>query len=66
MRFNLISTIRDIYINSNLDPLKRFGTSSRSTKFKRYHSTEHLPIVQEDRSNQHKNSHNLCNEKVHP
>ena len=45
MRFNLISTIRDIYINSNLDPLKRFGTSSRSTTFKRYHSTEHLPIV---------------------
>ena len=30
----LIFTMRDIYINSNLNPLSEFPSSSRSTKFK--------------------------------
>ena len=33
VRFDLILTIRDIYINSNVNPLTKF-TSSRSTEFK--------------------------------
>ena len=33
MRLDLIFSMRDIYINSNLNPLTKF-TSSRSTKFK--------------------------------
>ena len=34
MRLNLILTMRDIYINSNLNPLTKFTSSSRSTEFK--------------------------------
>ena len=34
MRLDLIITMRDTYINSNLDPLTKFSSSSRSTKFK--------------------------------
>ena len=34
MRFDLIFSMRDIYINSNLNPLTKFTSSSRSTKFK--------------------------------
>ena len=34
MRFDLILTMRDIYINSNLNPLTKFTSSSRSTEFK--------------------------------
>ena len=34
MRLDLIFSMRDIYINSNLDPLTKFTSSSRSTKFK--------------------------------
>ena len=33
MRLDLILTMRDIYINSNLKPLTKFTSSSRSTKF---------------------------------
>ena len=32
MRLDLILTIRDIYIKSNLNPLTKFTSSSRSTK----------------------------------
>ena len=32
--FNLIVMMRDIYINSNLNPITRFTRSSRSTEFK--------------------------------
>ena len=34
VRFNLIPTMRDLYINSNLKPLTKFICSSRSTEFK--------------------------------
>ena len=34
MRLDLIFSVRDIYINSNLNPLTKFTSSSRSTKFK--------------------------------
>ena len=34
VRFDLILTMRDIYINSNLNPVTRFTSNSRSTKFK--------------------------------
>ena len=34
VRLNLIFSMRDIYINSNLNPLTKFTSSSRSTKFK--------------------------------
>ena len=33
-RLDLILFMRDIYINSNLNPLTKFTSSSRSTKFK--------------------------------
>ena len=34
VRFDLILTMRDIYINSNLNPLTKFTSSSRNTWFK--------------------------------
>ena len=34
MKLDLILTIRDIYINSNLNPLAKFSSSSGSTEFK--------------------------------
>ena len=34
VRLDLILTIRDIYINSNLNPFTKFTSSSRSTAFK--------------------------------
>ena len=34
VRLDLIVTKRDIYINSNLNPLTKFTRSSRSTEFK--------------------------------
>ena len=34
IRFDLTSPMRDIYINSNLNPLTKFTSRSRSTKFK--------------------------------
>ena len=34
VRLNLILSLRDIYVNSNLNPLIKFTSSNRSTKFK--------------------------------
>ena len=34
VRFDLILTMRNVYINSNLNPLTEFTSSSRSTEFK--------------------------------
>ena len=34
MRLDLIFSMRDIYISSNLNPLTKFTSSSKSTKFK--------------------------------
>ena len=67
MRLDLILMMRDIYINSNLNPhTKLTSSSSRSTQFKRYLPVEHLSNDLEDRSNQHKNSHKVCNETGQP
>ena len=33
MRLDLILLMRDVYINSNLNPLTKFTSSSRSTEF---------------------------------
>ena len=60
VRLDLIFSITDIYINSNLNPLTKLTNSSRSTKLK------DLSNNNEDCSNQHKNSHKLCNETRHP
>ena len=60
IRLDLILMISDIYINSNLTPLTKFTSSSRSTEFKA------LNFHHEDRLNQHKNSHKLCDETGHP
>ena len=63
MRFDLILTVRDIYINSNLNPLTKFtSSSSRSTKFK----VEQLSNDKKDHPNQHKNSNKPRDETGHP
>ena len=60
VRFDLIFSMRDIYINSNLNPLTKFtSSSSRSTEFK---PMEHLSNNHKDRPNQNENIHKLCNE----
>ena len=58
-RFDLILTMRDIYIYCNMNPLKKF-TSSRSTEFKDIFPWMILPNDHEDHPNQHENSHKLC------
>ena len=62
LRRDLIFFMRDIYINSNLNPLIKFTSSSRSTEFKRYHPMEHLLSDHKECPNQNENSHKLCNE----
>ena len=63
--FSLILTVRHIHINSNLNPLTKFTSSSRSTE--RYPPMEHLSNDHEDHPNQLKNSHAMkCDEVGHP
>ena len=57
--------MRDIYINSNLNPLTKFTSCSRSTEFK-YILPWNIFNDHKDHPNQHKNSHKLCNETGHP
>ena len=58
---NLILMISDIYINSNLNPLKKFTSSSKSTKFK-VTSHGYISNDYEDHATQHENNHQLrCN-----
>ena len=64
VRLDLILSMRDIYINSNLNPLTNFTSSSRSTKFKDP-PMEHLWNDHKDRSNQYENSHKLCDKTGH-
>ena len=63
VRLDLIFTMRDTYINSNLNPLIKFPSSSRSTEFK-----DILPwnISQMINPNQCENSHKLNDEVGHP
>ena len=65
MRLDLVFMIRDIYINSNFNPLTKFHSNSRGTEFKDIPPMEHLSNDHEDYPNQHKNNHKLCNEAVH-
>ena len=58
--------MRNIYINSNLNPLTKFTSSSRNTKLKDIPPMEHLSNVHEDNFNQFENSHKLCDETGHP
>ena len=57
--YDLIFSMRGIYINSNLNSLSKFTSSSRSTEFKHF-SNDH-----KDHPNQHENSHKLCDEMQH-
>ena len=66
VRLDLILSMWDIYINSNLNPLTKFIGSSRSTEFKFYPPMEHLSNDHEEHPNQHKNSHKQCDEMRHP
>ena len=61
--------MRDIYTNSDLNPLTKFTSSSRSTEFKDgylYHPMEHHSNDYKKCPHQHENSHKLCNETRHP
>ena len=62
----MILMMRDIYINFKLNPLTKFTSSSRSTEFKDNPPMEHLSNDHEDHSNQHENSHKLCDKTGHP
>ena len=57
VRLDLIFSVRDIYIDSNLNPITKFTSSSRGTKFKGIPPMEHLSNDHEDYSNHHENSH---------
>ena len=61
---DLIFSMRDIDINSNLDPLTKFTSSSRS-RVEKYLPMERLSNDHEDHPNQHENSHKLCHETGH-
>ena len=62
VRLDLVLSMRDTYINSNLNP-QRFTSTSRRTE---HPPMEHLRNDLKDLRNQHKNSHKLCNEMGHP
>ena len=67
MRLDLIFSMRDIYINSNLNPLTKFTSSSRSTDFKDFNPpVEHLSNDHKDYLDEHENSHRLWDETGHP
>ena len=56
--------MRDIYINSNLKPLTKFTSSSRSTEFKDILPWSISQMISKIIPNQHENS--LHNETGHP
>ena len=58
--------MRDIYINSNLSPLKKFTSSSRSTEFKDILPWTISKNDHEDSPNQHDNSDKQRDETMHP
>ena len=66
VKFDLIFMMRDIYINSNVTPLPKLTSSSRSTEFKDTPPTEHLSNDHKDHPNQHENSHKSHNETGYP
>ena len=62
VRFELILTVGDININSNLNSVIKFTSGSRSTEFKDISPPpmEHLTNNHKDHPNHRKNSHKLC------
>ena len=54
---------RDTYINSNLNPLKYNQFKRLKQQAKTYTPVEHHVNCPEDRTNQHENNYNLCDEK---
>ena len=62
--FSLILTMRHIHINSSLNPLTKFTSSSRGTEI--YPPMERLSNNHEDHPNQLRNSHKSCDEVRHP
>ena len=53
----------DTYLNSNLNPLKKNQFKRLKQQAKRYTPLEHHVNCPEDRTNQHENNYNLCDEK---
>ena len=56
--------MRDIYINSNLNPITKFTISSKSTDFRDLYRP--LSNDHEDLPNQHENSHKPGSETGYP
>ena len=65
VRFDLILTMRDIYMNSNLNPVTKFTSNSRSTKFKDILSWNISQIITKIDPISTR-SHRLCIEVRHP
>ena len=61
VRFDLILTMRSIYICSTLNSFTKFTSRCRSLS-----PMEHLLHKHKDHPNQHKNSHKPCNEMGYP
>ena len=59
MRLDLIFTMKDIKINSNLEPLPKFASQQT------YPPMKHFLGNHRDHPNQHKNNQKLSNEKEH-
>ena len=66
MRLDLIFTIRDLYINSNLNTLTKFSSSRRSTEFKDILPMEHLSNDDGGHPNPRENSHKYYDKKGYP
>ena len=66
VRLHLILMMRGIYINSNLNPLTKLTSSSRSTEFKNILPWDISQMITKTIPNQHENSYKLCNEMGYP
>lgn len=65
LRFDLIFTKRDIYINYNLDQLAQFENSFTNSQIRDNFSVKQLLNNHKEHLNQHKNNQELSNEKEH-
>ena len=66
VKLDLRHPMRDIYINSNLNPLTKFISSRRSTEFKDILPWNASQMITKDRPNQYNDSHKQCDEMGHP
>ena len=62
MEFDLIFTVRKMYINSHLDPLTRFRSKQQKDHPQRYPPMDYISSDHRDHPNPHKNSYKLCDE----